>query len=52
MIQHSMLVGRLLQGVNKGLIALIHKGGSIDELSNYHPITLFNVSYKILAKAL
>ena len=52
MIEHSLLVGRLPQGVNKGLIALIHEGGSTNELSNYCLITLLNVSYKILAKAL
>ena len=42
----------LLRDMNKGLITLIHKGGLSDELSNYQPITLLNISYKVLAKAL
>ena len=34
------------------MIACYHKETTIDELSNYKPITLLNVSYKIVAKAL
>jgi hypothetical protein len=38
--------------MNDGMIALHHKGTTIDELSNYRPITLLDVSYKIVGKAL
>jgi hypothetical protein len=38
--------------MNSGMIVLLHKGGAIDALTNYRPITLLNVSYKIVAKAL
>lgn len=36
----------------KGLIYLLHKGGSKDKLTNEWPITFLNVAYKISAKAL
>ena len=52
MIQQSLLIGGLPLGVNKDLIPLIYKGGATYELTNYRPITLLNVSYKILVKAL
>jgi hypothetical protein len=38
--------------MTQGLIALLHKGGDRLKLTNWHPITLLNISYKILAKAL
>lgn len=38
--------------INKGLIVLLHKGGPKDDLGNWLPITLLNVAYKIIAKAL
>jgi hypothetical protein len=38
--------------VTKGLIVLLHKGGGCNTLNNWRPITLFNVSYKILARTL
>jgi hypothetical protein len=52
MVQHSITQGHLPKGMNDGLIALLHKGGTTEELTNYRPITLLNVSYKIVAKAL
>ena len=42
----------LPQNMIKDLILLLHKGGSTNELTNYRPITVFNVLYKILTKAL
>ena len=51
-ILDSIQIGKLPKGMNKGLIALLHKGGPTNKLTNYRPITLLNVSYKILAKAL
>jgi hypothetical protein len=36
----------------QGLIALLHNGGSKEELTNYYPIILLNITYKIVAKAL
>jgi hypothetical protein len=38
--------------MNHGLITLLPKGGDTEALGNWRPITLLNVSYKILAKAL
>ena len=43
---------QLPKEMNRGLIALLHKGEPTDLLTNYSPITLLNVSYKIMAKAL
>lgn len=34
------------------MIALQHKGGQRSALTNWRPITLLNVGYKIFAKAL
>ena len=52
MIQKSIQQGTLPPGVNRGLIALLHKGGDREELANWRPISLLNVAYKIMAKAL
>ena len=52
MILDAIRLGKLPKGMNRGLIALLHKGGPTNLLTNYSPITLLNVSYKILAKAL
>jgi hypothetical protein len=52
MVLQSIARGWLPQGMNEGLIALFHKGSPTNELNNYRPITLLNVSYKIVAKAL
>jgi hypothetical protein len=38
--------------VNVGLIKLIPKGVKIDLMGKWHPINLWNVSYKILVKSL
>ena len=44
----------LTESVQIGLISLIHKGKSLsrDEVSNWRPITLSNIDYKIIAKLL
>lgn len=47
-IQSSIMPLRL----TRGLISLLHKGGGRGKLSNWRPITLLNVAYKIYAKAL
>jgi hypothetical protein len=52
MVHQSIARGRLPQGMNDGLIALLHKGGVTNDINNYMPITLLNVSYKIVAKTL
>ena len=52
MVQQALLNGCLPHGVNKGLIVLLHKYGATNELSNYRPMTLLSVSYKIIAKGL
>ena len=52
MINESIQEGRLPPGVNQGMIVLLHKGGDQHALTNWTPITLFNLGYKIYAKAL
>ena len=52
MLNDSIRRGALPQGMNKGLIVLLHKGGNREERANWRPVTLLNVPYKILAKAL
>jgi hypothetical protein len=52
MLQQAHQRGRLSGNMNHGLITLLAKGGDRELLKNWRPITLFNVSYKILAKAL
>lgn len=52
MIRNAVSTGRFPSGVTKGLITLIPKSGDLKLLTNWRPITLLNVSYKIYAKAL
>jgi len=44
--------GCLLSGMTLGIIALNFKAGDRIDLTNWRPITLLNVSYKIIVKAL
>ena len=44
--------GTLGNSINMGIIKLIPKDGDKSLIKNWRPITLLNVSYKILAKAL
>lgn len=44
--------GTLGEFINKGIVKLIPKEGDKVLIKNWRPITLLNVSYKILAKAL
>ena len=52
MINESVREGRLPPGVTQGMIVLLHKGGNRQALTNWRPITLLNLGYKIYAKAL
>jgi hypothetical protein len=52
MVINLVQCGQLPQGVNQGLIILLHKGGEREDLTNWRPICLLNVAYKIVAKAL
>ena len=52
MINASVQEGRLPPGVTQGMIVLLHKGGDRQALTNWRPITLLNMGYKIYAKAL
>ena len=45
-----MSIGSLGQDVNRGIIKLLPKDGDKTLIRNWRPITLLNVSYKILAK--
>jgi hypothetical protein len=51
-ILESTRSGRLPIGVTQGMITLLHKGGPRQALTNWRPITLLNLGYKIYAKAL
>jgi len=52
MVHQAVSQGHLPSGMTSGTIALIFKAGDCADLSNWCPITLLNVSYKIIAKAL
>jgi len=52
MLQESILQGRFPTSMTSGVIALIFKKGDKTNLSNWRPITLLNITYKILAKTL
>ena len=52
MIRDGISKGELPFGVTQGTIALLYKGGIRQALTNWRPITLLNISYKIYAKAL
>jgi hypothetical protein len=52
MISQAVREGKLPPSATKGLIALLHKGGERGKMTNWRPITLLNVGYKIYAKAL
>lgn len=52
MTTKSIISGQLPLGVTQGMIALLHKGGDRTTLTNWRPITLLNIGYKIYAKAL
>ena len=51
MVNYLIECDRLPKDMNNGMIALLHKKELINDLANYRPITLLNVSYKIVAKA-
>ena len=44
--------GAVPEGFASGVITLLHKKGSREEIGNYRPISLLNVDYKILAKVI
>jgi hypothetical protein len=52
MVQASIQRGQFPPKVNKGLISLLQKDNATDDLTNWRPISLLNVAYKIVAKAL
>lgn len=52
MIIETIHKGQLPKGVTKAMIALLHKGGQRSALTNWRPITILNIGYKIYAKAL
>lgn len=51
MINESLATERFPSGVTCGVLTLLHKGGRRSHLSNWRPIALLNVAYKIYAKA-
>jgi hypothetical protein len=52
MVQLSIYNEQFPPSVTTGMIALLYKGGERQALTNWRPITLLNLSYKIFAKAL
>jgi len=52
MLQSSIALGRFPSGMTSGVITLLFKEGDRANLANWQPITLLNVSYKILTKTL
>ena len=52
MINASIREGRLPPGVTQGMIVLLYKGSDQQALTNWRPITLLNLGYKIYTKAL
>jgi hypothetical protein len=52
MICTAIQEGRLPAGMTKGMLVLLHKGRERELLTNWQPISLLNVSYKIYAKML
>ena len=52
MINESIREGRLPPDVTQRMIVLLYKGGDRQALTNWRPITLLNLGYKIYAKAL
>lgn len=51
-VRDSIQQGKYPPGVTHGMIALLHKGGERQALTNWRPITLLNMGYKIYTKAL
>ena len=52
LIKYSLISGALPQGMTRGLIFLLFKAGEREKLGNWRPLTLLNVTYKMLAKLL
>jgi hypothetical protein len=50
MVHEGIQRGHFPQGMNKGLLALLHKGNATDDLANWRPISLLNVAYKIMTR--
>ncbi|GBG85933.1 hypothetical protein CBR_g40746 [Chara braunii] len=52
-IYNEILIGENLPtSACKGIISILYKKGDMNEIRNWRPISLLNVSYKILAKLL
>lgn len=52
MVNRAVVDKRFPPGVTRGLISLLHKANSRSQLTNWRPITLLNIAYKLFAKAL
>ena len=50
--EDSFIRGFSGRNINKGMIKLIPKNGDKYEIKNWRPITLLNISYKIIGKLL
>lgn len=52
MVKYLCSTGYMLKQLNHSFIALIPKIGSPVNISQYHPISLCNVCYKVISKSL
>lgn len=50
-VNNSWLCGRLPPSMKEAIITLLYKKGDAQDISNWRPISLLNVDYKILSKA-
>ena len=51
-IHHSILCGNLPRSFRRAIISLIPKKGDLADITNWRPVSLLNVDYKIFAKTL
>ncbi|MCU7801185.1 MAG: reverse transcriptase family protein, partial [gamma proteobacterium symbiont of Lucinoma myriamae] len=51
-VKETELIEQLSPTQKQGILSLIYKSGDPTELSNWRPITLLNVDYKIIARVL
>jgi hypothetical protein len=52
MVHEAVRQGKFPSGVTRGIISLLHKSREHGKLTNWRPITMLNVAYKLYAKAL
>lgn len=51
-IKEMLTIRKMCQSMREGIISLVHKKGDPKDLSNYRPITMLCVDYKIISKVI